>query len=153
MPRPRPSLKIADFDVTPMIDVTMLLIIFFVLTVQFAKQSTAGSALPREKGDTGASVGEPLVLDVLGGGKYAIRGLEGDLDSTVAATAGELSAPGERKRLLIRVDRASPAAELNALARKLRASNIREWRIATTGETGTDDLAPGVAPGKKAGGP
>ncbi|MBU6413690.1 MAG: biopolymer transporter ExbD [Planctomycetes bacterium] len=152
MPRPRPSLKIADFDVTPMIDVTMLLIIFFVLTVQFAKQSTAGSALPREKGDTGASVGEPLVLDVLGGGRFMIRGVEGDVDSTVAATAGELAAPGERKRLLIRVDRASPAAELNALARKLRASNIREWRIATTGETGTDDLAPGGTPAKKAGG-
>lgn len=135
-----------------MIDVTMLLIIFFVLTVQFSKQNAAGSTLPREKGDSGATVGEPLVLDVLGGGRYMIRGVEGDVDSTVAATAGELAAPGERKRLLIRVDRASPAAELNALARKLRASNIREWRIATTGETGTDDLASGGAPGKKAGG-
>lgn len=149
MLRARPSLKIADFDVTPMIDVTMLLIIFFVLTVQFAKQNAAGSTLPREKGDSGATVGEPLVLDVLGGGKYAIRGLEGDLDSTVAATTGELSAPGAKRRLLIRVDRASPAAELNALARKLRATNIREWRIATTGETGSDDLAPAT---KKPGG-
>jgi biopolymer transport protein ExbD len=148
VPRARPALKIADFDVTPMIDVTMLLIIFFVLTMQFAKQSAAGSTLPREKGDVGQTIGEPLVLDVLGGGRYLIRGVEGDLDSTVAVTAGELAAPGARKRLLIRVDRASPAAELNALARKLRASNIREWRIATTGEAGTDDLAPA----KKAGG-
>jgi len=149
LPRPRRSLKIADFDITPMIDVTMLTITFFVLTTQFSKQNTASSALPREKGDAGATMGEPLVLEVLGGGRYAVRGLESGLDETVAAAAGELAARGPKKRLLIRVDRGSPAAELNALARKLRASNIREWRIATTGEAGSDDIA---QPAKKAGG-
>ncbi len=48
----------ATFDLTNMIDVVLLLIIFFMLTAQFAKSNQREMDLPRQAGATGAVEGE-----------------------------------------------------------------------------------------------
>lgn len=134
-PAPR---DIAGFDLTPMIDVTMLLIIFFMMTSQFAQAVRRPMDVPRERGGELVNASRDLMLiDVLGPGKYATVGQQMDLAGLLRRVSAELKrtgGPEGRLELVIRADRSSPAAELNRLAAGLAGAGVRTWRLATAGE-------------------
>ncbi len=85
-PRRRGEIKIADFDVTPMVDVTMLLIIFFMLTMHFANAARVSPMnLPQEKGDVGSTRAEDaFVIDVRPDGSFGLGTDSFDLPGVVA---------------------------------------------------------------------
>jgi biopolymer transport protein ExbD len=129
----------ASFDLTPMIDVVLLLIIFFTLTSQFAKTQQAPMDLPREKGEK-APPDKPasLVIDLNREGKFSVLGTEADLPSVTRMVEGEVLRAGDSEQLdlVIRAHRECPAVFLNRLAESLAKIGVRNWKLATAGEGG-----------------
>lgn len=136
-PAPR---GIAGFDITPMIDVTMLLIIFFMMTSQFAQAVRRPMDVPKERGGEQINTKRDLMLvDVLGPDKYATVGQQMDLAGLLERVKSELrrtGGPEGRLEVVVRADRQSPAAELNRLAGGLAGLGVRNWRLATASEEG-----------------
>lgn len=134
-PKPR---GIAGFDVTPMVDVAMLLIIFFMMTSQFAQAVRRPMDLPKERGgETETPKRDLMLIDLLGPDRYSIFGQQMDLPGLLGRVGAEMKrtgGPEGRLELVIRADQRSPSAELNRLASALTKMGIRTWRLATAGE-------------------
>lgn len=134
-PAPR---GVAGFDITPMVDVTMLLIIFFMMTSQFAQAVRRPMDLPKERGGEAVNTKRDLmIIDVLGVDRYATLGGPMNLDEllqTVGTEMKKTGGPDGSLELVVRADQASPAAELNRLATALAGIGMRTWRLATSGE-------------------
>lgn len=132
--RKRPPATIADFDATPMADVTMLLIIFFILATSFVRILHAPMKLPRERGEAPEAM-ERVIVDVLGEGRYALDGLEQPLEQLARDAAARLKETATA-RLIVRADREETVRDLNRLALRLAEAGVRTWTLATTGESG-----------------
>lgn len=136
--RAPPARGIAGFDITPMIDVTMLLIIFFMMTSQFAQAVRRPMDVPKERGGEQVNAKRDLMLvDLLGPGRYSTVGQQMDLAELLKRVSAEMKrtgGPEGRLELVIRADRQSPAAELNRLASGLAGMGMRSWRLATAGD-------------------
>jgi biopolymer transport protein ExbD len=133
----------ASFDLTPMIDVILLLIIFFMLTAQFAQTQLRPMDLPRESGpDAAGKASAAVVIDMDRDGKLSVFGQPLAMDELAAIVpAGGAAGPGGPS-LIIRADRSGPAAHLNRLAERLVALGVREWRLATNPEGAPPSPAP-----------
>jgi biopolymer transport protein ExbD len=130
--------KEVTFDLTNMIDVVLLLIIFFMLTAQFAKSVQSEMDLPKESGDAADSVGEAaVVIDMDRAGQMAMLGAKVDLNEVTRTVRAALDKAGSSPLgldLVIRADRACPAAHLNRLAEALAGMGVRTWKLATQSE-------------------
>lgn len=128
----------AHFDITPMVDLVLLLIIFFMLTSQFAQAERRQMDLPREKGASSQEESKDLiVIDVDGGGKFHVFNRRMDLEQLAVMIEGELKRRGDpegRLDLVVRAARTSTAAELNRLADTLARLGVRTWKLATSAE-------------------
>lgn len=133
----------ASFDLTPMIDVVMLLIVFFTLTAQFSGRETAALDLPRTVGDpTIAKDAAVVFVDVDREGKLSSLGQPLDFAEIVRQAT---PAPGAKAGVdvVVRVDRTAPAKHVNDLAKRLRAAGITRWKFATSGEEAPLGATPG----------
>ncbi|HZW10653.1 MAG TPA: biopolymer transporter ExbD [Phycisphaerales bacterium] len=123
------------FDMTPMIDVALQLIIFFLFTSQLSHAMRSPMDLPQERGDPGQADGpEQMVVDLTVAGTLLVEGQERSLDEVVAIVAAEQQravAAGGALDLLIRADRSCPAAHLNRLAASLADAGVRTWKLGT----------------------
>jgi biopolymer transport protein ExbD len=129
----------AHFDLTPMIDVVLLLIIFFTLTAQFANALKTPLDLPQEKGAGHADETAAIVVDLTKDGELRLAaepiGLEAFLQ-VIAADLKRSKAGSQPFDLTVRVDRACPAVHLNSLAGALTQLGVRNWKLATAGGEG-----------------
>jgi biopolymer transport protein ExbD len=129
------------FDLTNFIDVVLLLIIFFMLTAQFAKSEQAAMDLPKEKGDAPVAIGSAtLVIDMDRSGGLSMLGHPADLAEVKAAVESAQAQPAAGSPLgldlVVRADRSCPAAHLNRLAEALAGMGVRTWKLATESEGG-----------------
>jgi biopolymer transport protein ExbD len=128
----------ADFDLTAMIDVILLLIIFFMLTAQFTTSQRRPVDLPREKGqppDTSAAAS--FAIDMDRAGIYKLHGQAVELDRLVQLVTSDLKRhPSGDMDVIIRADRSCPAAHLNRLANALAAVGVKRWKLATANPEG-----------------
>lgn len=134
--RPR-ELAEAPFDLTPMIDVVLLLIIFFMLSAQFAETLGAPMDLPAEKGETTARAEHTIVIDLARDGSLALAGQGVALDRLVLLVSADIRSFSGRRQtwdVVVRADRLCPAAHLNRLASALTQAGVRNWKLATAGE-------------------
>ncbi len=123
------------FDLTPMIDVVLLLIIFFTLTAQFAKtQMRSPMDLPREKGEVSkeADAKSSMVIDLDRNGDLTVVGAAVTLSEVekliVKARDNTVSLSVE-----VRAHRLAPARVLNKLAGALARAGVKEWSLGTAG--------------------
>lgn len=132
---PPPLPDEASFDLTPMIDVVLLLIIFFMLTSQFSRTEQAPLNLPAQHGDNSAAPGEhAVILDLHADGRVSVRGVEQDLDSLMVRIGSDATAaglPAEALDIVIRADRDAPAAALSRVCSSLARLGTRTIRLAT----------------------
>lgn len=130
---PRRSRDLLGFDMTPMIDVTLQLIIFFLFTQHFANEAKAPMDLPRQKGEPSAYPSDPLAIAIAADGGYSISGEPLPIESLVqmVAQAAKDAGGGDRVRVLVRADRRASASHLNLLADRLQALDIRAWELGT----------------------
>lgn len=127
----------ASFDLTPMIDVVLLLIIFFMLTSQFAKTQQRAMDLPKERGEQGEPARPTsIVIDLDQDGSLSVLGVNTDLAKLTRMVEGEVLRVGEGLDLTIRAHRLCPASHLNRLATALTGVSVRNWKLATSSEGG-----------------
>lgn len=130
----------ASFDLTPMIDVVLLLIIFFMLSSQFAQADRAPMDLPREQGRPSTPEGAAqIVIDVEGDNRYRLLGQTMTLGEVATAVGDQVTRSGESAAidLVVRAPRSSAAGPLNRLAEALTRAGVRTWKLATEGEGGS----------------
>ena len=124
-------------DMTPMIDIVFLLLIFFLTTAQLARESRAELDLPQERGEQRAEVERAgLIINVLADGSI----MQGERIITVPelesiALTQVVSARDEKGRPvrpLIRADKDAPAQRLNEVFMALRRAGSGSARLATS---------------------
>ena len=116
----------ASINMTPMIDVVFLLIIFFLVSSHLAKQEnqvelalpTAASALDDP------ATRETLTVNVLPDGQWQIAGVNLDQPSISAKLRQRVMQTGEPLRLRIRTDRQVPYARIEPLLREAAEAGI-----------------------------
>jgi biopolymer transport protein ExbD len=149
----------ASFDLTAMIDIVLLLIIFFMLSSQFAQTTRSALDLPKEVGEqTGADSDAAIVIDLARDGGLAVLGQAMTLEQVAAAVASDvqrLAGEGGSAKLdlIVRAERTTPAVHLNRLALLLAQAGVRNWKLATAAEEAGSGAAPaGGGPVKGGGG-
>jgi len=131
--------RVGRFDLTPMIDVTLQLIIFFMFTSQLGQVAHTQVDLPLEPGEkTVADTPPSFVIDLTGDGRLMLETRPISrahflrlVDQEIARTGG-----ADNVSILVRPDRNARAQLLNALALELRERGVRRWKIATTDPAG-----------------
>lgn len=125
--------KEATFDLTPMIDVLLLLIVFFMMTSQFTRTQLMPVNMPREEGERGAPTSPRSVfIDMDGSGGLHVLGRPIRLDEIgLVIGTGRPGSEAEPMDLVVRADRSCPAAHLNRLAEALARAGVRNWKLAT----------------------
>jgi biopolymer transport protein ExbD len=123
-------------DITPMIDVVFLLIIFFMTTAQYALLTKAELDLPQEKGEQREEAEEAgLVINITREGQLIVSGRNVDLRELEEIVWMEIERDPERSaqqlKLLIRADRDASAARLNRVVEVLRPLGVGAARLAT----------------------
>ena len=129
----------ASFDLTPMIDVILLLIIFFMLSSQFAGSQMTPMDLPKEQGAEAVSDDAiaKLAIDVNKDGSYRVLGESLTIDQIIERA--KAARPKDSKRpsgIIIRSDRNASAAAVNRLAERLSGAGIDNWSLAVAGDGG-----------------
>jgi biopolymer transport protein ExbD len=129
-----PRRPMAELDMTPMIDVTFLLLIFFLVTAQMAARSRGDLRLPVEPGEreeSGSQAG--LVVLVRSDGTLLVGDATVDTNA-ITELARRAMARGVSRAPVVRADRDAPAAALNAVALALRAGGAGAFQLATQRE-------------------
>ncbi len=129
-----------ELDLTSMIDVVFLLIIFFMTTSQFVERARAELELPREPGEKEARAATPpLVINILaqGADRYIVgekRMDEGGVKALIDREISRLRADGGsvgQFEVIIRADQRGPSLWINTLGSFLRERGVWRWRLAT----------------------
>ncbi|MBK9189853.1 MAG: biopolymer transporter ExbD [Phycisphaerales bacterium] len=134
--RPR-ELAEAPFDLTPMVDVVLLLIIFFMLSAQFAETFGSPMNLPGEKGENRAKPEQSIVVDLTREGIVMVGGQQVPVDRLALLVAADIQSFTTKRQtweLVVRADRDCPGSHLNRLAATLAAVGVRSWKLAVAGE-------------------
>ena len=122
---------VLELDMTPMIDVTFLLLIFFLVSAQMAARSRGEVRLPVQAGEAQADAGTAgLVVLVQADGSMLVGDRPIDAPR-LTAMAREIVQRGGGMAPVIRADRDAPAAALNAVAHALQAGGLPTFRLAT----------------------
>lgn len=114
----------ADIDITPLIDVLFMLIIFFVLTTAFT-QGSIDVALPR--GSVPPPERNPVVLTVAGDAKILWAGRETTRSELPSLVRGALERGDD---ILLAGDRSAPYGEVAELLAELRSLGVPSVGIA-----------------------
>lgn len=130
----------AGFDLTPMIDVVLLLIIFFTMTAHFARTAGTPLDLPRQRGEPAIRAPDHrIVIDLDKSGTLIILGRRMSVSDLARAVKTEVDRSSTPPDVLIRADRDCRSIHLNRLASALAAAGVRHWKLATEGH---DEPAP-----------
>lgn len=123
-----------ETDLTPLIDVIFLLLIFFLTTTQLAAKSQMALELPSERGERRGGGEEPgLIVNLRRDGALVV------LDEEVSPAEVTRMARRMREgrldaRPVVRADRAAPAQSLNRLLSALREAGVEGITFAVAPE-------------------
>lgn len=124
-----------EVEITPMIDVVFLLIIFFMTTAQFVQMTRAEVDLPIEKGEQEDVADEAgLLINVLVNGEYVVNAETLQLPDVMMVVRRSIAEKTEDPtgfKLMIRADRNADSAALNDLVEALQDEGVGLARLAT----------------------
>ena len=125
----------AIVEMTPMIDIVFLLIIFFMVAAQFAQQSRLDLNLPEEKGEQNTNPQTAgLVINIRDDGALILDTDEPPitfelLEERIKTAVGEGEIPWQS--LLIRADQNASTTVLNDVLKILNRHGLSATRLAT----------------------
>ena len=125
----------SDVDLTPMIDVVLQLIIFFMVTSQFTQLVRSELDLPEQRGEAADRVRPALVvIDMQADGTLLVEQQPIALEEIGLRLATDLAqaADAVTARVLIRAHRDAPTGAIDRLVNELGALGVRRVRFATT---------------------
>ncbi|MEW4455001.1 biopolymer transporter ExbD [Bremerella sp. JC817] len=121
----------AEFNMTPMIDVVFLLIIFFLVSSHLAKQE-AQMPLPLPAAESGHEIVDDqmarVVVNIEADGTLILAGRRVPAEQLVERFAAERERSGDSIEVRIRCDRATPYANVKPVM--LAATEAGIWSIA-----------------------
>jgi biopolymer transport protein ExbD len=128
--------RLLRVELTPMIDVVFLLIIFFMTTAQFARTVREDLELPREQGEQEQTPDESgVVINIRENGGIVVGGEAVGLDELETVIGREVERLRSRDprelKLTIRADRGGDSAVLNGIVERLRRLGVGAARMAT----------------------
>jgi biopolymer transport protein ExbD len=123
-------------DLTPLVDVVFLLIIFFMATAQFVKMTQAELELPQQAGEEGRlEEKSELIINIDADNRFIVTGDVVSLDTLKRKVAYELAMAGANLRardtrdsqlqIVIRADRRASSETLNTLVRMLSDLGVK----------------------------
>jgi len=133
---PRERMRLLPFEITSMVDVVFLLIVFFMTTAKVAREERLQLDLPLEPGKGLTHHGESgLILNIDQSGALVVSGSTVTLDELNGIIRSEI----DRRyggdpvllRLTIRADRNGSAARLNEVVHRLREIGVGGAQVAT----------------------
>jgi biopolymer transport protein ExbD len=119
-------------DMTPMIDVTFQLLIFFMTVTQVSEISKERLELPKQKGSADQAPAE-LIINVTHLGEVIVQGETLSMGQVAGLLAEQLVQVGGdpgRMRVVLRIDERGTSAAPNELVEMLNKMQIRQVRIA-----------------------
>lgn len=119
-------------DITPMIDIVFLLLIFFITVTQVSETNREQLALPELKGGEDQKR-TSLVLNIRQSGQIVVAGNEVELADVAFLVGKELEANGGDPGLVtvvIRIDQNATCETPNALVTQLAGQGISKVRLA-----------------------
>lgn len=128
------SRHMLSVDLTPMIDVVLQLIIFFMLTSRFGDLRRTEIDLPRQPGEQVQAKREPaLIIDLTGDGRVVVDSRSVSMIELERLTRAGLAAAEDREPfdVLIRPDRNAPASDLDRVLGRLAGVGVRSWKLGT----------------------
>ncbi len=124
----------AIFDMTPMIDVVLQLIIFFMYTSQFAQLARTPVDMPEEAGDEQEGTPATVAIDIDSAGQMFIEGdlvsIE-DVDRILLIEIEKEGGDASRVGVLIRADGSLPSSHINVLGTRFASMGLRGWELGT----------------------
>jgi biopolymer transport protein ExbD len=127
-------------DITSMVDVVFLLIIFFLTTSSLVRATVSRVELPEQAGNAEARLEERgIVVNIDADSNYIVEGEAVELDRLLNLIAGERDKASDPSdvEILVRADRGAPLRAVNALAGGLIDLDIRGWKLATRAPAGS----------------
>ncbi len=125
----------AVFDMTPMIDVVLQLIIFFMYTSQLAQLTRTEVDMPEEPGDEQTERRKATItIDIDAQGTLLVDGAQVTLDDIDRLARLELQRAGgdpSQISVLIRADRSITASHVNAVGIRLAELGLAGFRLGT----------------------
>ena len=123
-------------EITSLIDVVFLLIIFFMTTARFAEQNRTDLDLPRERGEQREQAEEAgLIVNLTAAGDIIVNQETRTLADVEAIVRRELDRVEGRSAasfpITIRADRNADSADLNELIERLRTLGVKGARLGT----------------------
>lgn len=121
----------AHINVTPMIDVVMCLIIFFLLVGRLVLDRQAGIDLPETRvGEPISDRADPIIISIDARGGVRLDGQSVEAGDVGALVASEL-AEKPRKRVRVRADKSSTYAVIRPVLDALRDAGVSSLELAT----------------------
>ncbi|MCH2133572.1 MAG: biopolymer transporter ExbD [Phycisphaerales bacterium] len=120
-------------ELTPMVDIVFLLIIFFMVTSEFARDARADVELPRLAGEQLEQSEEAgLFINIDEAGNIVLSTSEDPISMDELAKRVRLHVAGEETpRVTVRADRQGPMKVFNEVIRVLDEAGVSSARIAT----------------------
>lgn len=122
-------------DITGMIDVVFLLIIFFLTTSTLVRLNAAPVDLPSFAGDAEPDTQErPIVVNLTDQGHIVVDRVPLSWDDLSVRLAAEVAARDGQAAgitVLLRADRSAPVGDVDRVARILIETGIASWSIGT----------------------
>ena len=121
-------------EMTPMIDIVFLLIIFFMVAAQFAQEAHVELDLPEEQGQEQIEeIQQLLVINIVSDGLIILDNSKGaiSIDQLSYAIKKTLDDGGQWKNISIRADENSRAEVLNKVLKLLNSLGLTATNIAT----------------------
>ena len=128
-----------EINLVPLIDVILVLIIFFVVTTTFDARSVLKLELPRAAGEAAQTQGRALSLLVNAEGRYFVddrEALRTDVES-LKRTIGEVAGDDRDRPVLLRADARTPHQAVVTALDALGQLGFRRISIATAPEQRT----------------
>jgi biopolymer transport protein ExbD len=128
-----------SFDLTALIDVTFLLLAFFVMGSQFAQAQRSPLELPRQPGEHSPEGSPHVVLvDLLADGTLRVDNNPIAREALLAMLKAEIAldkeGTGRELDLTIRAEQHARSGLLSELAKDVARVGVRKWKIATIGD-------------------
>ena len=136
-----------EINLVPLIDVILVLIIFFVVTATFDARSVLKLELPRASGEPAEAQGKALNLLVNADGRYFVDDRE-SLRTDVASLKGtivEVAGADRERMVLLRADARTPHQAVVTALDALGQLGFQRISIATAPEPAVATV-PGAAP-------
>ena len=134
--RPHPHDE-PEINLVPLIDVILVLIIFFVVTATFDARSVLKLQLPKATGEPAAADSQrPLAVLINADGRYFVDDrevLRDDVES-LKATLAEVAGSDRNRKVLLRADARTPHQAVVTAYDALGQLGFREVMIATAPE-------------------